>query len=88
MKQFPKLKIIYLPVSDLVKLPNTPRIDTDPDAINRWAGVSKAHGFANPLNVYKVNGKHEIIAGNHRFDAGLSLTGQIDFMNCLLLFSQ
>jgi len=68
-----KLEIIYLPVADLVKLKGNPRIDTDPKAIERLAKLIKAHGFANPLNVYKSNGKYEIIAGNHRLDAGLSL---------------
>lgn len=68
-----KLEIIYLPVSSLVKLPGNPRKDIDPEAINKLAALIKAHGFQNPLNVYAENGKYTIIAGNHRFDAGLSL---------------
>ncbi len=77
-KKESKLEIIFLPVSSLVKLQGNPRIDKDPKAIERLAKLIKAHGFQNPLNVYKVNGKHEIIAGNHRFDAGLSL-GMTEF---------
>jgi hypothetical protein len=68
-----KLEIIYLPIADLVKLKGNPRIDTDPKAIERLAKLIQAHGFQNPLQVYKENGKHTILAGNHRFDAGLSL---------------
>ena len=69
----PKLEIIYLPAADLVKLKGNPRINKDPKAIERLAKLIKQHGFQNPLNIYKSNGKSEIIAGNHRFDAGLSL---------------
>jgi hypothetical protein len=68
-----RLEIIYLPVPALVKLPGNPRRDKDPKAVERLAGLIKAHGFQNPLQVYAENGKHTIIAGNHRFDAGLSL---------------
>ncbi|MCX6224212.1 MAG: ParB/RepB/Spo0J family partition protein [Bacteroidia bacterium] len=70
----PKLEIIYLPVSSLVKLPGNPRKDTDPEAINKLAALIKAHGFQNPLQVFKENGKYTIIAGNHRFDAGMTLS--------------
>jgi ParB family chromosome partitioning protein len=69
----PKLEIIYLPVADLVKLKGNPRIDTEPKAIERLAKLIKAHGFQNPLQIFQSGGKSEIIAGNHRFDAGLSL---------------
>lgn len=68
-----KLAIIYLPVTDLVKLKDNPRIDKDPEAIKRLANLIKAHGFQNPLQIFRSDGKNEIIVGNHRFDAGLSL---------------
>lgn len=68
-----RLEIIYLSAADLVKLPGNPRRDVDPKAIERLAKLIKAHGFQNPLQVFRENGKHTIIAGNHRFDAGLSL---------------
>lgn len=68
-----QLEIIYLPVADLIKLPGNPRHDKDPKAIERLAKLIKAHGFQNPLNIFRENGKNLIIAGNHRFDAGLSL---------------
>lgn len=68
-----RLEIIYLSASDLVKLPGNPRRDVDPKAIERLAKLIKAHGFTNPLNIFRENGKNLIIAGNHRFDAGLSL---------------
>lgn len=77
-KKESKLEIIYLPVSSLVKLKGNPRINTDPKAIERLTLLIKEHGFQNPLNVYKAGGKYEIIAGNHRFDAGLSL-GMTEF---------
>ena len=77
-KKESKLEIIYLPVSALVKLKGNPRIDKDPKAIERLAKLIKAHSFQNPLQVYKENGKHTILAGNHRFDAGLSL-GMTEF---------
>ena len=77
-KKESKLEIIYLPVSSLVKLQGNPRINTDPKAIERLTLLIKEHGFQNPLNVYKAGGKYEIIAGNHRFDAGLSL-GMTEF---------
>jgi hypothetical protein len=67
------LKIIYLSTSDIVKLPGNTRKNKDPKAIERLAKLIKAHGFQNPLQVYAENGKYTIIAGNHRFDAGLSL---------------
>lgn len=73
-----RLEIIYLSSSDLVKLPGNPRKDKDPKAIERLAKLIKAHGFQNPLNVYKENRKYLIIVGNHRFDAGLSL-GMMEF---------
>lgn len=68
-----RLEIIYLSAGDLVKLPGNPRRDRDPKAIERLAGLIKAHGFQNPMQVYKEKGKYTILAGNHRFDAGLSL---------------
>ena len=77
-KKESKLEIIYIPVSSLVKLQGNPRINTDPKAIERLTLLIKEHGFQNPLNVYKAGGKYEIIAGNHRFDAGLSL-GMTEF---------
>jgi hypothetical protein len=77
-----KLEIIYLPVESLVKLQGNPRVDIDPKGIERLARLIKAHGFQNPLQVYKENGKHTIIAGNHRFDAGLTL-GMTEFP-CLI----
>lgn len=73
VKQLQKLEIIYLPVSDLVKLHGNPRKNKDPKAIERLAKLIKKHGFQNPLQVYKENGKYTIIAGNHRFDAGVTL---------------
>lgn len=68
-----KLEIIYLPASDLSKLPGNPRRDKDPKAVERLAKLIKAHGFQNPLQVYREGGRYTILAGNHRFDAGLSL---------------
>lgn len=73
-----KLEIIYLPASSLVKLQGNPRINKDPKAIERLAKLIKVHGFQNPLNIYKTGNKHEIIAGNHRFEAGLTL-GMTEF---------
>lgn len=73
-----KLEIIYLPASNLAKLPGNPRRDKDPKAIERLAKLIKQHGFQNPLNIYKSGSNYEIIAGNHRFDAGLSL-GMTEF---------
>ncbi len=77
-KESKRLEIVYLPASDLVKLPGNPRRDVDPKAIERLSKLIQVHGFANPLNVFKENGKFTIIAGNHRFDAGLSL-GMTEF---------
>ncbi|MGD0275912.1 MAG: DNA methyltransferase [Syntrophales bacterium] len=77
-----RLEIIYLPVADLVKLPGNPRKDVDKDAIKKLAVLIKGHGFQNPLQVFKENGKHTILAGNHRFDAGLTL-GMTEFP-CLI----
>ncbi len=73
-----RLEIVYLPVASLVKLPGNPRKDTDPEAIKKLTGLIKAHGFQNPLQVFPENGKHTILAGNHRFDAGL-LLGMTEF---------
>ncbi len=73
-----KLEIVYLPVSALQKLPGNPRKDVDQQAITKLAKLITAHGFQNPLQVFKENGKHTIIAGNHRFDAGLSI-GMTEF---------
>lgn len=77
-----KLEIIYLPETDLVKLTANPRRDKDPKAIERLSKLITLHGFQNPLQVYREGGKYTIIAGNHRFDAGLSL-GMTDFP-CLI----
>jgi len=73
-----KLEIIYLSIADLVKLPGNPRKDKDPKAVERLAKLILKHGFRNPLDVFPENGKHTIIVGNHRFDAGLSL-GMTEF---------
>ena len=73
-----RLEIIYIPATDLVKLPGNPRKDTDKDAIKKLAGLIKAHGFQNPLTVFAESGKYIILVGNHRFDAGLSL-GMTEF---------
>lgn len=78
MKQSANLAIVYIPAESLVKLPGNPRINKDPKAIERLAKLIKQHGFQNPLQTFKENGKHTIIAGNHRFDAGLSL-GMTEF---------
>lgn len=77
-----KLEIIYLPVAELSKLPGNPRRDKDPKAVERLAKLITAHGFQNPLQVYREGGKYTILAGNHRFDAGLSL-GMTEFP-CLI----
>lgn len=68
-----KLEIIYIPADKLIKLHNNPRVDKDPRGIERLTTLIKEHGFQNPLNVYKSGGKYEILAGNHRFDAGVLL---------------
>jgi site-specific DNA-methyltransferase (adenine-specific) len=72
-KKLNKLEIVYISASNLVKLHGNPRRDKDPKAVERLAKLIKAHGFQNPLQVYAEKGKYTIIAGNHRFDAGLSL---------------
>jgi hypothetical protein len=74
----PQLSIIYLPADKLVKLKGNPRVDKDPKAIERLAKLIKQHGFQNPMQVYKLNGTYEILAGNHRYDAGLFL-GMTEF---------
>jgi ParB family chromosome partitioning protein len=68
-----RLEIVYLPTSCLVKLPGNPRKDTNADAIKKLAYLIAVHGFQNPLQVFAEDGKHIILAGNHRFDAGMSL---------------
>lgn len=78
MKKKSKLEIIYIPVADLVKLPGNPRKDVDAKAIDKLATLIREHGFQNPLQTFKENGKHTILAGNHRFDAGLTL-GMTEF---------
>lgn len=72
-KKETRLEIVYLPASVLRKLPGNPRKDTDLEAIKKLAGLIKAHGFQNPLQVFKENDFYIILAGNHRFDAGLTL---------------
>ncbi len=72
-KESKKLEIVYLSASALVKLPGNPRRDKDPKAIERLSKLIQLHGFQNPLQVFRENGKHTILCGNHRFDAGLSL---------------
>lgn len=77
-KKAKRLEIIYLAAPELSKLPGNPRRDKDPKAIERLAKLITAHGFQNPLQVYREHGRYTIIAGNHRFDAGLSL-GMTEF---------
>jgi hypothetical protein len=68
-----QLEIIYISINNLAKLPGNPRKDKDPKATEKLAKLIKKHGFQNPLQIYKENGKYTIIAGNHRFDAGCTL---------------
>lgn len=77
-KENRKLEIIYIPAGSLVKLKGNPRINTDPKGIERLALLIKEHGFQNPLQIWKSGGKYEILAGNHRFEAGLML-GMTEF---------
>lgn len=77
-----RLEIVYLSADSLVKLPGNPRREKDPKALVKLARLITAHGFQNPLQVYAEDGKYTIIAGNHRFDAGLSL-GMAEFP-CLI----
>ncbi|MFA5379256.1 MAG: ParB/RepB/Spo0J family partition protein [Dehalococcoidia bacterium] len=72
-KESKKLEIVYLSASALVKLPGNPRRDKDPKAIEKLSKLIRLHGFQNPLQVFRENGKYTILCGNHRFDAGLSL---------------
>jgi len=72
-KESKRLEIVYISSADLVKLPGNPRRDKDPKAIERLSRLIKDHGFQNPLQVFRENGKYTILCGNHRFDAGLSL---------------
>ncbi len=69
-----KLKIIYLKAEDLILLANNPRRLNDPEAISKLKKLIKAHGFQNPLQVYKEkSGKYTILCGNHRFLAAREL---------------
>ena len=68
-----KLKIIYIPADNLHPLPGNPRKTKDPDAFDKLKKLIEAHGFQNPLQVWKDGGKYYILCGNHRFDAGKEL---------------
>lgn len=73
-----KIEIIYLPKSQLKKLGGNPRKKKDPKAIEKLARQIEAHGFQNPLQVWKDKKAYTILCGNHRYDAGLTL-GMTEF---------
>lgn len=69
-----KLEIIYLPATDLQSLPGNPRKDKVKDAHARLCNLISKHGFRNPLEIWRdEDGQWNIIAGNHRFEAGKSV---------------
>lgn len=68
-----RLEIVYIHKDKLRKLPNNPRQEYDPDAVEKLKKLIKGHGFQNPLQVYKERGQYTILCGNHRFDAALEL---------------
>lgn len=69
-----KLKLIYLNKDQLIKLENNPRRIIDQDGKKKLVKLIKSHGFQNPLQAYKEkSGQYSILAGNHRFEAGLDL---------------
>ena len=78
LKESKRLGIVYISVSNLVQLSVNPRRDKDREAIKRLSMLIRDHGFQNPLQVFEENEKFTIIAGNHRFSAGL-LLGMMEF---------
>lgn len=75
-----KITLLHIPADQLAPLPGNARRLADPQAIEKLAGQIEAHGFQNPINVWREpeTGLYLIIAGNHRFEAGQRL-GMVEF---------
>lgn len=62
-------EIIELNISDIRPNPNQPRKNFDEAKIDELANSIKARGLINPIQVRKVSGGYEIIAGERRWRA-------------------
>lgn len=74
-----EIELIWKNKNDLKKYPFNPRKKKDNGAIEKIRGLIQAHGFQNPLQIWKnEKGEFEILCGNHRFEAGVQ-EGMRDF---------
>jgi DNA modification methylase len=73
-----RLELIYIKSDKLKKLDNNPRVQIDDGATKKLRALIREHGFQNPLQVWRENGKYTILCGNHRYGAGM-LEGMREF---------
>ena len=73
-----RLELVYINNDKLQKLDNNPRVQIGNGATDKLRALIREHGFQNPLQVWRENGKYTILCGNHRYEAGM-LEGMNDF---------
>lgn len=78
-----KIKLEYIDIDNLVHLDGNPRVALKDNVIQRLKKLIKAHGFQNPLQVFKEKkGMYSIICGNHRYRAANAL--QFKSLPCIV----
>ena len=68
-----KLELVYLKTGELRMLNGNPRIEVDDKQHEKLMAAITAHGFQNPLQIWKGQQGWEILCGNHRFSAGVDV---------------
>ena len=61
--------IIYIPIENITVNPNQPRKIFNPEALGELSASIKASGVIQPIVVRRVNGTHQLIAGERRWRA-------------------
>lgn len=60
---------VEIPIAEIVPNPFQPRREFSPESLEELAESIKTHGVLQPLLVRKVDGKHQLIAGERRLRA-------------------
>lgn len=66
----PSIKVVDIPVEDVLSNPYQPRKIFNPDSLQEMADSIREHGILQPITVtVAVDGKYELIAGERRLEA-------------------
>src|SRR5438045_2979236 len=67
-------QIRHVPLDSIARSPLQPRKEFAPDALHELVESIRQHGIIQPLVVRRVNGRHELIAGERRWRAAQQLS--------------